>query len=82
MSKKRTAPNRIKTGSAFLDWFQEQAGKPLMNEAQHLKLRHSTLPALLAQLARYEARLAEMERYNTAKQYALYAWQASQNDRN
>ena len=66
-------------GSAFVEWFYEQAGKPIMNEAQYLKLRHETIPSLRRQLAEAETNLAEMDRYHTAHQYALYAWMSGPN---
>jgi molybdopterin converting factor small subunit len=61
-------------GSAFLAWFEEQAGKPRLNEADYLKLMRETVPQLRAELASAERELAEANRYRTAKQYALYAW--------
>lgn len=64
------------SGSPFLVWFEQQAGKPRLNEADYLKLMHETIPSLRAQLASAEAELAEVNRYRTAKQYALYAWRA------
>ncbi len=64
--------------SAFLAWFEKQAGKPPMSESDYLKLRHETLPALRAKLASAEEELAEANRYRTAKQYALYAWRAQE----
>lgn len=60
--------------SAFLDWFDQQAGKPRLNEADYIKLMHDTVPSLRAELANAERELAEANRYRTAKQYALYAW--------
>jgi hypothetical protein len=65
--------------SAFRSWFEEQAGKPKLNEADYLKLMHETVPDLRAQLANAERELAEARRYRTAKQYALYAWTAKPN---
>lgn len=85
--KKKTGKNRQKarssaaTGSAFLDWFYAQAGKPIMNEVQYLKLRHETIPSLRSQLSEAEANLAEMNRYHTAHQFALYAWTSRPNDK-
>jgi hypothetical protein len=61
-------------GSAFLAWFEEQAGKPRLNEADYLKLMREIVPQLRAELASAERELAEAIRYRTAKQYALYAW--------
>ena len=69
-----TPKRKSKARSAFLDWFHEQAGKPIMSDAQYLELRHETIPSLRRQLAEAETNLAEMNRYHTAKQYALYAW--------
>lgn len=65
-------------GSPFLAWFEEQAGKPRLNEDDYLKLMHETVPQLRAELARAECELAEANRYRTAKQYALYAWCAKE----
>ena len=62
----------------FSDWFQGQAGKPEMNEAQYLKLRHDTIPSLRRRLAEAEAKLAKMDRYRAARQFARYAWNAKQ----
>lgn len=62
--------------SAFLEWFEEQAGKPRLNEADYLKLMHEIVPSLRAELASAERELAEANRYRTARQYALYAWSA------
>jgi hypothetical protein len=67
------------SGSAFLNWFYAQAGKPIMNEVQYLKLRHETIPSLRRKLAEAESNLAEMDRYHTAQQYALYAWTSRPN---
>jgi len=77
---KRPSPkpraSRVGSGnsSAFLDWFEQQAGKPGLNEADYIKLMHDTVPSLRAELASAERELAEANRYRTAKQYALYAW--------
>lgn len=79
---KRPAPkpsaSRIGSGnsSAFLGWFEQQAGKPRLNEADYIKLKHDTVPSLRAALASAERELAEANRYRTGKQYALYAWYA------
>lgn len=79
LSKKRKQAGRTRAlavapRSAFLSWFEEQAGKPRLNEADYLNLRHKFVPQLRAELASAERELAEAERYRTAKQYALYAW--------
>jgi molybdopterin converting factor small subunit len=72
--KDRPASLAVTACSPFLAWFEEQAGKPRLNEADYLKLMHETVPDLRAQLASAERELAEANRYRTAKQYALYAW--------
>ena len=51
----------------------------MMDESQYLKLRHETIPSLRSQLAAAETNLAEMNRYHTAHQYALYAWTSRPN---
>jgi len=66
----------MKNNSEFLNWFHLQAGKPPMNNVQYLKLCHETLPSPRSKLSELEAKLAEMDRYNTTQQYALYAWVA------
>lgn len=78
-SKKRPKAGRTRAlavapRSAFLAWFEEQAGKPRLNEGDYIKLMHNTIPQLRAELASAERELAEANRYRTAKQYALYAW--------
>lgn len=72
----RRKPLALETGSAFRNWFLEQAGKPIMSEAEYIKLSSETIPSLRFKLAQAEAQLAEMNRYRIAKQYALYAWTA------
>lgn len=64
--------------SPFLKWFYKQAGRPPMNNNQYLKLRHETIPSMRTALAKAESSLLEQERYNTAHQYALYAWMAKE----
>ena len=76
---KSTSPVRAKPSvprSEFLTWFEQQAGKPPISETDYLKLRHETLPGLRAQLATAEQELKQADYYYTAKQYALYAWRA------
>lgn len=70
----RTRALAVAPRSAFLAWFEQQAGKPRLNETDYLKLMHETVPQLRAKLASAERELAEEDRYRTAKQYALYAW--------
>lgn len=77
--KRKSRSLALGTGSAFRDWFLEQAGKPIMSESDYIKLRSETLPSLRFQLAQAEAQLAEMNRYRIAQQYALYAWTAKPN---
>ena len=75
-SKRKPRSLSVGTGSAFRDWFLEQAGKPIMSDAEYVKLRSETIPGLEYQLEQAKTRLSEMNRYHVAQQYALYAWTA------
>ena len=75
-SKRKSRSLFVGTGSAFRDWFLEQAGKPIMSDADYIKLRSEIIPGLEYQLAPANAQLSEMNRYRVAQQYALYAWTA------
>lgn len=63
-----------KKEQSFDAWFREQAGKAPMSEPQYITLLHKTVPDLRRRLEQEERKLREMERYRTARQYALYAW--------
>lgn len=64
------------SGSAFQKWFEAQAGKQPMTQSEYLVLKHETIPSIERQLWKAQDKLNEMEQYNTAYKYALYAWTA------
>jgi len=60
--------------TSFLAWFKKRAGRPIMSDAEFMKLTHETLPSLRNQLERAEVDFQQMCHYRTARVYAMYAW--------
>jgi hypothetical protein len=67
--------------SEFGKWFKAQAGKPIMSESEYCTLRDETIPSLQKKLDDALSNLKEMERYQTARQFALYAWTSKPNEK-